>query len=333
MNRELSADDELGADQVYQLAGGDPDTVMAAVERIDPDGDSLMGVMRMVDRYNGKPFTVVAAQADRLAQVGRLRDRSAEQLSQLAEELHPEEPDPLRITDFLKLDITVDTVESDNPMNLGARIAVDGENPKTVLIDELTTGDHEYDIDLPECAKGCRLIGIGAVRYPGDYDTVDVSLRVNALRDATGALDAGLTDPDAWRPSWQLSPNVDLAATPGPDGLSLAVTTDEADDLLAEYVAAPPALPAMVAGAIPNADADHGQFDFLGPHNELQTYQQISTSTVIPRGGSAGILVDLDYTNRYAQSITALGMQDDLNYEIWASDSAPPDLAQRLAES
>jgi putative ABC transport system permease protein len=331
VNRRLAADDELGAEQVYQLAGGDPQDIMSAVEEIDPHGDSLMGVMRSVQRYDGRPFTVVAAQADRLAAVARWRDHSPSQLADLARRLHPDMPDPLRIKGSIEVDATVDAAVAQHPLKLAARLALPGKLPEMVRLGELSAADHHYFAKLPECDGGCRLVGLGVVRHPGDFDDIDVSLRLNSIADSDGPVETRLGTCGGWNRAWDVPQSVDFDVDCEDGGTRLTARTAEADDLVAEYATAPQVLPVAVAGEIPAGDSDNGDFRFVGPHHELQNYHRTQSVAVVPRAGTSGMLVDLDYTNRLSQSITSLSREADLSYEIWANAKAPDGLAEKLS--
>lgn len=330
LNRELSVDDQLGADRVYQISGTDPASLMAEVEKLDPKSHNLMGAVRWTDRYDGKQFNVVAAQTDRMSDVVNLREGD-KTVTQLSQELHPKMPEPVRVEKSISVKATVNKLSAHRPMKLAARVVSAGQTPHTVSLGKLSSGDHKYHAKLPKCESGCRLLGVGMVRYPGDFDTIEASVDITKLRDHSGVIDANLATKDAWRRAWNVSKNADFTVRNHGDSLRLSANTSKTDDLIAEYATAPDALPVAVAGKLPDAASDGNSFNFLGPHHQLQKYSRTAQLPVIPSAGATAMMVDLDYSNRYAQSVTALADEPELSYEIWANEDAPVNIADKLA--
>lgn len=330
-NRELAADDQIGADTVYSLSGGDPKSVMDAVERLDPEGEHLMAAMRRVDRFDNKDYTTVAVQSDRLDNVARWRDMTPEQLSGLAERLHPKSPDPLRVKGEIGVEAKVSDIDAERKPSLVARVVPDGADPVTLRLGTLSEGTETYTADAPECDDGCRLIGVGVSRHPGDFEAIDVAATVTRIFDADGSLDASLSDCRYWHPAAKLPDAVRLKLG-CEDGLSISVDGDQSVDFIAEYAAGPRALPVAVAGPIPSSDVKGDKFSSMGPQRALQRYQRAETVSVVPRGGVRAMVVDLEYTDLAAQDHLALKDQDEITFEVWATDAAGSGLAERLAD-
>jgi putative ABC transport system permease protein len=94
----------------------------------------------------------------------------------------------------------------------------------------------------------------------------------------------------------------------------------------------PAAIPAALAGASPSDDPEAAQFTFPGLGENAQRFTVVSRSSYLPRVGSRAILFDLDYGVRAAEKGAGLSDNTRLRYEVWASPSAPLDLATRLAD-
>ena len=330
-NRDLAVADEVGADRVMLIDAHNPTEVMDAVSRIDPEGDWLMAAMRMTQRYNGRSFVTVAVQSQRLPSVVRWRDHSTRDLADLAARLHPSMDPAPTVTGELSVDATVDQVSAGRDPDLVARVWVAGKGPRLFRLGPLDPDNSRYRADLPGCATGCRLLGLGVSRYPGDFGPLRVDVTVHSIDDTSGELAVGLDAAHTWRRAWNLSDTVGMTVEPVADGLRLSADTEQPDDLLAEYVDKPDALPVSLAGDIPSFDVSGDMFTFIGPHGDLQPYTVIEHDTVVPRGGSEGMLVDLEHTIRFADSLTRLDIKTDLVYEVWAGPAAPSDLETRLS--
>ncbi|HZE40530.1 MAG TPA: FtsX-like permease family protein [Stackebrandtia sp.] len=331
-NRDMTADDEIGAHTVYELSGANGKDVTDAVESLDPHGKSLMAVMRRFDSYDNRSFTTIAVQSERLAAVAQWRDHSGADLADLAAELHPKALKPLTVHDSIAAKVTVHHANGSYPVELAARVAADGHDPVLVRMGELRPGTHTYHAKAPECGHGCRLVGIGASRYPGDFDKISVSMRVNEIIDSRGTVEAKLDDCDAWRRARDIPAKVNVT-TGCHGGLDFAVSSASAHDFLAEYASVPQALPVALAGRIPAPESHHGVFMAQSPQDELEAYRVAERVSAVPRGGADAMAVDFGYTKQAAETYTALDDRDTLHYEVWANASAPSDVKERLVAS
>lgn len=327
-NRQLVASDSLGAHAVYKVDADGPAGLMDVVDELDPTGGQLMGVMRTVERYSSENFLVIAAQTDRMPEVMQWRGHDAADLADLAARLHPAAADPVRIEDELTVSATVTQADADKPLQLSARIVEPGEQARNILLGPLEQGRADYEADLPGCAAGCRLVGIGVARYPGDFSDFSFSLTVDGVADAGGEIP--VFSDSRWQPSGLTPQNVVFDVDMTDDGLALSSVDADAPDLIAEHVTAPSPMPAVLAGPAPDDDADATRFWFPAAHGKPQFFEAIDTDVVVPRGGARALLVDLEYTDRIAETFTDLAGKNDIIYEVWANAQAPTDLGQRL---
>ena len=327
-NRALVASDALGAHAVHQVDAVGPAELMAVVEELDPMGDHLMGVMRTVERYSSENFLVIAAQTDRMASVMQWRDHNATDLAAMAEQLHPEAPAPVRVQDRLTVTARVAHAAADKPLQLSARIVEPGEAPRNILLGALENGRSSYKADLPGCSDGCRLVGIGVARYPGDFGDISFSVTIESVEDAVG--EVPVLGDTAWQPSGLTPANVTFNVETTDSGLLMASIDADAPDLIAEHVTAPFPLPAILAGPAPDDDPAAPRFWFPAAHGKPQYFEAVDTEVLIPRGGARALLVDLEYTERIAETFTDLAGKNDILYEVWANGKAPADTADRL---
>ncbi|MGH8791650.1 MAG: hypothetical protein ACRDXX_03285, partial [Stackebrandtia sp.] len=329
-NRQLTADDEFGAHQIYRLAGVDARQLMDAVEDIDPDGESLLAAVRTFERYNSEDVTVVSLQTDRLASVVDWRGHDDAAKHAVAQELHPQSTPPLIVKDELTVEASAGELSSEAPLRLVAQLAGNGDGPVNVRLGDLVEGDAEYTAELPACPDGCRLVGLGVSRSPADFAPVDFSLRVASLADAGGPLEADLGADGAWR-SKVMPQESALAVAPDADGLRIEGSSESPQDLIAEHAVVPAAVPTVLSGD-PIDESETGRFTFPGPHGELQDYELVDTAASVPRGGNRALLVDLEYTAGVAETYRPLSSRSGVSFEIWAGENAPEDLTALLRE-
>jgi putative ABC transport system permease protein len=94
-----------------------------------------------------------------------------------------------------------------------------------------------------------------------------------------------------------------------------------------------PEIPVVVAGATPADDPDASTFSFPGLGEGAQRYRVVSHVDAVPRAAGRALLVDLDTAVAAAEQGSGLSDNTRLRYEVWASEAAPPDLADRLANA
>ncbi|MFD0560174.1 FtsX-like permease family protein [Stackebrandtia endophytica] len=327
-NRRLAASDALGADVIYQVDAANPGQLMDVVSELDPAADGLMGVMRTVERYGSQNFLVVAAQTDRMAEVMRWRDQQGPALDDLARQLHPPMGDPVLVEKSLRITATVEYAVADRPLQLSARIVEPGRAPRNMLLGPLEEGRSRYSADLIGCFTGCRLIGLGVARYPGDFSDISFALTVESVRDVDG--EVPVLGDGQWHPTGTTPDNVTFDIDATESGLSLAATAADVPELIAEFQVAPAPLPAVLAGPAPYDDPAATRFRFPAAHGKPQHFEVVDTASVVPRGGTRALLVDLEYTERIAETFIDLSIKSDISYEVWATQAASVDLAERL---
>ncbi|HEY1177701.1 MAG TPA: FtsX-like permease family protein, partial [Phytomonospora sp.] len=330
-NRELAAGDTLGAERVFEVTAPNPAALLDAVARIDPDGAFAMGVARTQVRYGDGVVGVVAVQSDRLDDVAVWRDHDRDWLAATGSALRPPGPEPLTVRGPLTVTADVSTLAVSRPMKLVARVAGAGEQPQTVRLGELEKGEGTYRAELPGCAGGCQLIGLGVSRFPGTFDDLEVELSITSITDGDTDLTPTLAVEGEWRRPADLTPEITMRVTPSPEGLTMLADSTDPRDLIVEHAAIPAALPTILSGVVPADDPYAVDFSFPGLHGRPQPFHIVGTDQIVPRGGTRALLTDLSYTAMQAGSSGALSGISTLTYEVWAIAAAPSDLPDRLA--
>jgi hypothetical protein len=309
---------EVGANRVLTVSANGRSHLLAAVRAADPSGREAMAVV-VNTRDNGPRAPVVAVDATRLAAVLPWRAEYGFGLpEELAGWLHPAVPEPVRLTGDLAVQATSVGVTA---VRLHLRALADGR-PITVHIGPLRAGRSTYEADATGCAAGCRLVAVEPVGPPGAV------LELHELAAGGTVVDAGvLGDPRRWRGpvSGTTGPVIAL----GSAGVRLELTPDRgfgeaAPDPKAYVVDAAVPLPVAVAGPLrrPELLGDRRLRPFGGATVPIVT----RPVPLLPRAGSAGVLVDLEYADRV---VPDTGTGDAL--QVWLSPTAGADLVDRLA--
>ncbi|HEY3010883.1 MAG TPA: FtsX-like permease family protein [Micromonosporaceae bacterium] len=329
--RRDHAVDTLGADRVYSVTAAHPDALIDAVHGADPSGSS-MPVVRSAEQYNGAQVELIGLQAPLLANVVQWRDQNRDQVSGIAAALRPDSAvDPLELDGRVGVQVRVRAVGG-GQARLGAIVSVPGEPPTTVSLGLLSRGTVTYSAAVPDCADGCRLIGLSVSRAGASTAPLAVDLDVREVRSGRGPLPARLEDRRAWRALPDRAPGARVVATPG-TSLRLTASGVTRGDVVLAHLDAPEALPAVVAGRAPAEDERATEFSFPGFAQSPQPFEVVRRTTLLPRAGNHGLLFDLDYAVRAAEQTASLADSTQLRYEVWANANAPADLDRRLARA
>jgi hypothetical protein len=155
---------------------------------------------------------------------------------------------------------------------------------------------------------------------------------------ATGAGDtagaaadlAGFRQPSRWRPTTDPAAAGPLLAT-GPDGLRVglppgdAITSSTRPDGHIYLVDAPTPAPVLLAGQLRQAGlAGNPGVDLFG--SEVIPIRVAARAPVLPRLGTSGALVDLDYADRLVNDGGGA-----VSAQVWLAPGAPPSILDKLA--
>ncbi|MFC4068841.1 FtsX-like permease family protein [Actinoplanes subglobosus] len=318
--RTVEATLGIGADRVLTVQTAQPQQLLAAVRRIDPDGAFAMAVTRLPPGASSADPPGLAVDSTRLAAVAAWPDDGPGP-AEVAGRLRPELPAP---PEFPGPDIAVDVSASGlAPGTRGLRLQVsvsslNGIGDAVIELGELQNGPATYRQKIEVCQEGCRIDGIGFARTGTARITAEVVLRgVRATGPDREVLPvARLADPDSWR----ASPEVRVASAP--DGLRVE---------FAESISVSPLVwikPASTLDPIPVAAAGGrpagGVINGLDGRPMLIT--DAATLPVVPQLGRRAVVVDLEYADRMTMN-AGLGNAP----QIWLNAAAPPDILDRVS--
>ncbi|HWS35792.1 MAG TPA: FtsX-like permease family protein [Actinoplanes sp.] len=303
--RAVEATLGTGADRVLTVQTAQPQQLLAAVRRIDPDGDFAMAVTRLPPGGSATDPPGLAVDSTRLAAVTAWPGDGPGP-AEVAARLRPELPAP---PEFGGPDIAVDVSASGLvPGTRGLRLQVSvssltGLGDAVIELGELQNRRATYQQKIAVCRDGCRIDGIGFARTGSSTITAEVVLR-------------GIPAAQLWR----AGPEVRLAQAP--DGLRLTFTESASISSLIwiEPASTPDSVPVAVAGGRLASDVISG----LDAKPMLIT--SAGTLPVVPQMGRRGVMVDLEYADRITMN-AGLGNVP----QIWLNPAAPPDILDRVS--
>jgi hypothetical protein len=307
---------EVGATRVVPVALASAAALIDATHELDPDGRFAMAaVLLPSDAVVGPP--VLAVDSGRLTTAALWPSGSGISAAAAVTRLRPETSDPLLVDGAaLTVDLTVTTLTGKSAPHLRANLFPrDGGANKRLDLGELRPGRVTYRGPTPECAGGCRLASI-EVAQPGQVElTVDLAIH----RVAQIGPDREVTSGDrvaGWTPSRQQRTEDKL--TVGGDGSIHVVGSSYGTlDGRIRPPDAPYPLPVLAAGPAPLL--------MRGLDQREEPSVVVGTATVLPRVGTLGRLVDLEFLARIAADVTALPLA-----EVWLGPEAPRDAVERL---
>ncbi|BEL04386.1 hypothetical protein Q0Z83_025770 [Actinoplanes sichuanensis] len=318
--RAVEATLGIGADRVLTVQTAQPQQLLSAVRRIDPDGDFAMAVTRLPPGVAATDTPGLAVDSTRLAAVAAWPSGGPDP-AEVADRLHPQS---LAAPAFAGPDIAVDVSASGlTPGRNGLRLQVSvssltGLGDAVIELGELQNRPATYRQKIAVCQEGCRIDGIGFARTGSSRLTAAVV--VHGMR-ATGPdrevlPTAQLADPNNWRASPEVRP------AQAPDGLRLefAESVSVSPLVWIKPAGTPDPMPVAVAGGRLAGDAVTGLDGKPLPITHAQTLP------VVPQLGRRAVLVDLEYADRTTMN-AGLGTTP----QIWLNTAAPPDILDRVS--
>ncbi|SDT07229.1 FtsX-like permease family protein [Actinoplanes derwentensis] len=313
--RTVEATLGIGADRVLTVQTAQPQQLLAAVRRIDPDGDFAMAVTRLPPGGSAGDAPGLAVDSTRLAAVAAWPNDGPGP-AEVASRLRPELPAP---PEFPGPDIAVDVSASGLvPGTKGLRLQVsvsslNGIGDAVIELGELQNRSATYKQRIAVCQEGCRIDGIGFARTGSSPITASVVL--HGMR-ATGTPVAQLADPNSWR----ASPEVRLAQAPDGLRVDFAESVSVSQLVWIKPASTPDPIPVVVAGGRLADDVISG----LDAKPMLIT--DTETLPVVPQLGRRAVVVDLEYADRITMN-AGLGNAP----QIWLNAAAPPDILDRVS--
>ncbi|MFI5908137.1 hypothetical protein [Dactylosporangium sp. NPDC051541] len=292
--QDARADAAVGADRVLTLGPVTRRHLLDVTRAADPDGRYAMAVVPAPD--------LLAVDAPRLSTVAIWRpgyaDRSA---ADVARALHPAPAAAPTIVrgDTLAFDITVTRLDDLSPELIAFLNPVDGTKGLEVHLGRLRTGRRTYAA-AAACATGCRLANLRLDLPRTSGPTVAFTLHNPPTRD------------------WRTPP--DGAVTAAGDGVTFTVqAAGRLDAGLLRPAGVPDRIPVLSTGP-PPVDGLLGTFD-----STPMPVTAVGTAHTLPRLGTSGTLVDLEYADRLAADS---GVTDGA--EVWLAPSTPQSIVDAL---
>ncbi|GIE35215.1 hypothetical protein Ait01nite_082600 [Actinoplanes italicus] len=318
--RAVEATLGTGADRVLTVQTAQPQQLLAAVRRIDPDGDFAMAVTRLPPGGSADEAPGLAVDSTRLAAVAAWPSDGPGP-AEVAGRLRPELPAP---PEFPGPDIAVDVSASGLvPGTKGLRLQVsvsslNGIGDAVIELGELQNRSATYKQRIAVCQEGCRIDGIGFARtgsFPITAEVVLQGLRAT-VPDREALPVAQLADPNGWR----AGPEVRLAQAPDGLRLTFAESVGDSPFVWIKPASTPAQIPIAVAGGRLADDVISG----LDAKPMLTTNAE--TLPVVPQLGRRAVVVDLEYADRITLN-AGLGNAP----QIWLNAAAPPDILDRVS--
>lgn len=315
---------ELGASRVLSIEPVSRSELLSKVRAMDERGDYAMAAATVpVSDDTGVP-PMLAVDSTRLAKVALWNDDRLS-AAETAKLLHPETGQPSILVDNkeLSLDVTVDNlVDAFRVRWTAVVVPLDGGSAGQVDLGAVQLGRRTYTRNLPMCVNKCRLSSLQIDQPEGRG--FDISMTLHSLNQNGRALadESGFADTNAWRVPETPGPKLLVPAlTGGAGGLHAEVANYKGADVAVKIMPTDAPSPVPVVMARTAGIGDHmGGFD--GARLMVDLAGEVGE---VPRLGSKGGLVDLDYAERLS---TDGG--EALYPQIWLSADAPADVLDRV---
>ncbi|MGI5178481.1 FtsX-like permease family protein [Dactylosporangium sp. CA-152071] len=320
-NRDLRIRVEQGADRVLTVEPVSRTELLTKVRALDPAGDFAMAAAMLPKSEDSAVPPVLAVDSTRLAKVALWNDAHLT-AAEAAAVLRPDVPRESIILDNkdVSLDITVDKLaDAFRVRFILAVVPLDGGAAGAVDFGAPQLGRHTYVKNLPMCVNKCRLAAL-RIDQPEDRG-FDATITLHSMAQR-GQTVTDFSQADEWR----------VPETPGPKLLVPQVSLADGGLRLevANYKGADVAyrlMPADVPSPMPVVMArTAGMGDHMATFDGSQTAVQVAGEVVqVPRLGSRGGIVDLDYAERLSTEPV-----DTITPQVWLNANAPADVLDRV---
>jgi putative ABC transport system permease protein len=314
--RDRRAAVELGGSRVLLSDTVDARAMREAVRRIDPQGRFAMAAVQMPGEGTDPPY--LAVDSDRLATLAWPGTVSVG----AAGALRPAQPPPLLVDGrHIEVDATA-TGPNVGETRLRAVLRPELGTERIVNLGRLLAGRRTYAADVSACRPACRLVAIDALFVQEHADLV-----VHEVRQ--GGPDRVVAGPDTlsvgayWRGTRESS-DATPRVTTGPDGATINLTDSVSSQRLV-YTDIPGVLPVLATDATGATQPPEGWRLAIVGRGDRVPARTVATERVLPRLGSKGLIVDLDYLDRDVP----IGLNGQA--QVWVGPGAPPDVVDRLA--
>jgi putative ABC transport system permease protein len=314
-----------GAARVLTVDNVDERRLLAATRAVDPDGAWAMAVMPIEQdevtgpRVLGVDSTRLAAVAAWPAEMLGPAGVAQGGVAGLAEALRAQlrEPFVLRGT-RLELDLTNERQFSGDtvPVDVTFTFAPLAGGPTVeATASELALGRSTRRIDVPACARGCRLTGIQSSLVRMD----ELSLIVHSVRQLDPRREVVPADQLTESKRWRAAEGSRVLTGGGALMINAQRDAFGAGEVRIAVMDGPLPVPVVETSAV----APGGGLS--GVDGQPVGRRAVVATAALPRLGAAGMLVDLEYLQRVAVLPGRIGQA-----EVWLAPGAPTDAAERL---
>lgn len=320
-NRQLAAEQDVGADRVLTVAGADLAAVRAAVGAVDPRGERLTPVVTISQSAGiGAAPTTLAVVPDQFARIALLDGDSLPW-----GRLLPPPARPLRITaTTLRMALTGSIRAASTTVGVGLTLVESNGTVTTVPLGSFpvrraTTVRRTLSGSVP-CASGCVVSSLVVTGQVGNE--VRGRLHLGPLQTGAGRVTALGTVADWSRVASPSGVIVPTGASAG--GLSLRFDTISSQSLTLPQAWLPLSFPAIVAGALPPTSKGN-EFTMAGLDGANRAARRIASATRVPGAPARAVVADLDALSRGAV------LADGAQIQVWLASAAPALARQTIA--
>lgn len=318
-NRVTAAQQEAGAARVVEVRGTELAQMRAAIDEVDPDGQQLTPVVRVLppgEQATGTLAVVASSFRDiALFPGGTASDAVWDKLT-------PPDTDPIDlVADELSLDVDDASLTSTrldgkpHPVTIGLDLVTPrGEalHTRFGVLSEPTA--HARFTQRVSCTEGCHVTGVWASTLPGATITGDITMR-NLTQRPSGEV-VPLGPATEWTPYDVPENGTVRPSSNTPDELTVTFDGKGASTMTMQQRWLPTVVPALVAGPLPPG-AVGNRFDLAGLDGEVQQAAKVGTLPRVPASGPSAFVADLDSLQR-GRSVFPTD-----RLEIWFADDDP----------
>lgn len=318
-NRASASEQGGGAHLVADVVGTDLLAVRAALDEVDPDGERVTPVVRLIPP--GKDATsTLAVVPDQFQDIALFPGGAPDPA--VWDRIAVPDAEPIELTgSSLAVDLEDSTLRSQrldgepHPVQVGFDVINERGETLHLLLAELNEPAERTHVEVPVgCREGCFLTGIWVRTLPGA--TIDGSV---TFRNLVGRSDAG-DDPVDLGPAYLWVPFDDAndgtiePQSEDPEQLTIEVHGKGASELTMSQVWLPGTVPALVAGDLP-AGSDDNQFALVNVDGEASDAARVATLDRVPASPPETAVVNLDLVER-GSAITSSAV-----VELWFAEA------------
>ena len=328
--RESRAAMEVGADTVVDVAATSPLGLATATGRADPGGRHAMAVAVFANPDVPPERRIIAVDSRRLTSLSAWHEAWADTpVATLADRLGPADTRRLEVRGTRwRVEVETSLVSRTNPPLLLAQVRTADGQPATLPLGRLEHRGTVVEAEHPDCATGCRVVGLTFARSPGDIGQVGATVVLRRLTVDGRVADQAFTDVADWRPRLlgeRREESAEITAAAG-GGVEVSFLSGVSDTPAIIHADVPAAVPAVITTATdPERLEQATALSSPVPSGEQIVLTEVGRSDVLPVVGRHGVMLDLDLAGLFTGE-EAIGFR----YHVWLGPDAPPSIIRDL---